>query len=232
MRTSFLKLKNILVLSVMFTLFSVLINKANADINTSLCLRDCKMEYNFFKKYSREGSSIANLALSIMNYRGQGTEVNVSAGNQYLVKSARAGEPAVQYQLGYFLMEGTFMPQDLNAALGWFKKSSRYHILDSQQKVAELTHRVAIYEAPTMTPGEGGSFFIKGDLAKRDDNQLITIKMQQAEEVPVDMERITIVASFSWSDVLAAAKQQTCNTCNQEHISKAIMPIIRFKNKT
>jgi len=80
---------------IIFTL-GVLISSTQskaASNDTSLCLRDCKMELQFFRRYAQQGSSIAKLALAIMNYRGQGKYINISAGNSYLIKAARAGEP-------------------------------------------------------------------------------------------------------------------------------------------
>jgi len=207
---------------------------ANATVmNTDLCLRDCKMELQFFRRYAQQGSSIAKLALAIMNYRGQGKKIDIDAGNSYLVKAARAGEPVAQYQLGYFLMHGIYMKKDLRRSLSWFKKSSRYNILDSQELVARLTETLNEYEAPTMTLAQASSHFIVGDLVDKTDISTSAAKKAIYHESSAPIaDRITITAAFNWADVLDAAQRQTCNnpSCKTTFMRKALIPRIILKN--
>jgi len=215
-------------------IFATSFTVSAAVMNTDLCLSDCKMELQFFHRYAQQGSSIAKLALAIMNYRGQGKNKDINAGNSYLVKAARAGEPVAQYQLAYFLMNGIYMNKDLHKALSWFKKSSRYNILDSQDRIAILTEKLNEYEAPTMTLEQASSYFIVGDLAdKKDDNSSAMKKTKYHESSTTIADRITITASFNWADVLDAAQRQTCNnpSCKKFMMRKALIPRIILKEE-
>lgn len=209
------------------------IPQSHASSNTNLCLRDCKMELQFFKRYAREGSSIAYLALAIMNYRGQGKPVDISLANRQLRRSAQQGEPAAQYQLGYFLMHGVYMKKNEAKAINWFKKAARYDTLDSHKMVSYLTNKLNQYNSDVFSLEKAGSNLIKSDLAL----QLLKLNHQEnppienVEYIPVD-EVITIEANFKWADVLAAAKQQTCNqpTCKRTPINSALVPRIVLNN--
>jgi TPR repeat protein len=191
------------------------------------------MELQFFKRYAREGSSIAYLALAIMNYRGQGKPVNISLANRQLRRSAQQGEPAAQYQLGYFLMHGVYMKKNEAKAINWFKKAARYDTLDSHKMVSYLTKKLNQYNSDVYSLEKAGSNLIKSDLAL----QLLKLNHQEnppienVEYIPVD-EVITIEANFKWADVLAAAKQQTCNqpTCKRTPINSALVPRIVLNN--
>ena len=96
---------------------------AKEATNNSYCRSDCKYEFSFFKKYSRKGSTFADLAVSIMYYNGTGTKINIKKGYQHLLRAARYGEQGAQFQLGYFLMHGMYMKRDLIRALKWLKKA-------------------------------------------------------------------------------------------------------------
>jgi TPR repeat protein len=168
--------------------------------DTMWCERDCKYEYIFFKRFAEDGSSLANLALSIMNYRGHGREVDINAGNRFLFKAARAEEPAAMYQLGYFLLYGLYMEQDFERALIWLKRARANKIGNAAELVAMLEN--------TMTDQTSD----KSKMIM----EVLTQPTEPAEKLHGHgsandgVERISVVQSFSWDHTLTIAKQQTC----------------------
>lgn len=222
-------MKNLLIFAIFVSLFAPMSYATN---QSELCLRDCKMEYQFFKRYAREGSSIAYLALAIMNYRGSAKDINIPTANRQLMRSAQAGEPAAQYQLGYFLLHGIYMPKDEKRALNWFKKSARYNVLDSHKQVAALTTKLAQYDLDVYSLQTVANNLIVSDLALEEEasDSIDQPSVSAPSTVKID-ELITITANFTWADVLNAARQQTCNqsTCKTKPIVKALMPRIVLK---
>jgi len=226
-------MKFILPLIAVIFIFTCTSVTASQQTNTDLCNNDCKMEYQFFNRYAREGSSIAYLSMAIMNYRGHGRDININLANKLLTRAARNGEPAAQYQLGYFLMHGMYMPQDKQKALCWFKKSARYNLLDSHDQLATLTKELALYNSNVHSLQSIGNNLIVSNLDNRfDEKNKIQFNEANKSGFNVD-EIISINANFKWTDVLDAAKQQTCNhpSCKSRTITKALVPRIIAKVK-
>jgi len=196
-------------------------NKATAVVNTDYCERDCSMEYQFFLKYSRQGSSIADMSLALMNYLGHGRDVNIALANRLLKRAAKANLPAAMYQLGYFLMYGMHMEQDEEKALSWFKKAARAGVIDGKTKVALLQKRIS----------SGSKTMLSAQSSLLNDNN----KNTSTQESATSMEIITVVAYFYWSHLLYTAEKQTCthaSCANQKsYQSHAIFPIIKLKGE-
>ena len=186
------------------------------------CERDCSYEYHFFKRFAGQGSSLANLSLAIMNYRGHGREIDVEAGNSYLFKAARAEEPLAMYQVGYFLLYGLYVKQDIERSLTWFKKASQHNIFNSGQMVRLL---------------EG---YLSGEKTEQV-KQIAKILEQPAlsadsltgykENEKGDIERISVVLGFTWEQALEVARQQTCKTNCDTLWGYMLYPRIRVVNE-
>ena len=170
------------------------------QVDTSLCKSDCKMEFNFFRKYSKQGATLADLALSVMYHKGQGTKVNHKMGNRYLKRAAKSGEPGAQYQLGYFLQHGIFMERDLKRAEYWMTKASAWNLRDARARLAVIReqreHETSAAESVAST-------------SAKSQKQALTTYSPPKEE---DLEVIKISFKFDYRAVLEAARSQTCNT--------------------
>ncbi|TWX47182.1 tetratricopeptide repeat protein [Colwellia hornerae] len=196
---------------------------ANAEsaINYSYCERDCKMEYNFFKTYARQGSSLANLSMAIMNYRGHGREINIPLANKLLIRAARDREPAAMYQLAYNMMYGLHMEQDLEQALVWFKKTERFNVLNTKRNVNLLT-----------------LFLDEEQVEKRSSMKAVFSKVSQAKEDILfkqendgDIEHIAVTHQFYWDYILYNAELQTCTVNCLSMSFNTLVPLIHVVNE-
>ena len=201
---------------------------ANATVDeigkeaTAWCERDCSNEYHFFKRFAGQGSSLANLSLAIMNYRGHGREIDIEAGNRFLYKAAKANEPLAMYQFGYFLLYGLYVEQDIERALGWFKKASQHNIANAKQMVNLVERYLAGEQSAQL-------------------KQVKAILAQQAQASPSmtgyqenqngDIERISVVHGFTWEQALIIAKQQTCKINCDVQWGFMLYPRIRALNE-
>ena len=209
-------MKNIALLLV-FLFISILTTQplqasSNAKIE-QLCAIDCKSEFMFFRRYAEQGSSLAELSLAIMYLRGQGTEVNIPVGKRFLMRAAKAGEPGAQYQLGYLLMYGIYMPQDIEKSLGWFKRAVKSKVPGAQQKVNSIENMLD-------TKGIKG---VNEHYAK----QLLT--SPEGSDSEQHIEVITVTFEANYKHILEAARAQTCNSDNYScHLkwNSVIAPII------
>jgi TPR repeat protein len=164
------------------------------------CETDCKMEFKFFRQYAKEGSSLANLMLAIMYYQGKGTDVDSDVGTRYLLKAARAGEPGAQYQLGYFLMHGVYMQRDLERALVWLKRAEKNNKKGATEQITRINQWQSSGDVPASKAQArvvDASDNKSGERARDADGELVEV--------------VTVWGSFSYSQVLEAAKDQTCN---------------------
>lgn len=194
---------------------------ADIDNKTDLCKRDCKMEYNLFRTYAKQGSSIANFSMAMMNYKGHGRDVNIPLANRQLLQAARAEEPIAMFQVGYFLMYGIYMEQDIEQALKWMIKANRVKVLDANERVKFLKYIITVE-------------------SKKEDLIIHFNELYQGKKVEdklsiqsldPNVEYITIVSDFVWSYVLDIAEQQTCNTsrCILPNLF-TVIPRIRVEN--
>jgi hypothetical protein len=165
-----------------------------------LCLNDCKSEFMFFRRYAKQGSTLADLSLAIMFLRGQGTEVNIPAGKRHLIRAAKAGEPGAQYQLGYLLMYGIYMPQNIERSLNWFKRAVKSKVPGAQAKVNTIENML----------DKSGLKNTKNHFIKE-----IDVTPSAPEELSY-IEVITVNFSASYSHILEAARAQT-QSCNILH---------------
>lgn len=209
--------------------------KPAAESKPALCESDCKMEKQFFRRYAREGASIANHALAIMAYQGLGSEQDIEAGNRYLLKAARAGEPIAQYQLAYQYMNGLFIERDFEQAEFWFNKAARNQILDSQQRLQILTlHNRSLSvmnnEKSQVSSPESAQF-IQGGVAKG--IQSVKTSFSSASQqpdllsIPVD-EVVSVTTGMSLAGLLHAAKMQTCTheSCDMDLVETLIPRVV------
>ncbi len=194
---------------------------ASINENTKFCERDCRMEYNFFKKYAREGSSLANLSMAIMNYQGHGRLKNIELANKQLIRAARAAEPAALYQLAYNLMFGLYIEQDLNKALLWFKRADKHGVKHSKKYIDLLNDFLTI----------------KNEKIKSSMKNILSENMNPEERVVTisenseSMERITITLQFYWSYILYNSRLQTCYVNCTIGSSHTRIPTIHVKNE-
>lgn len=193
------------------------------DNRTSFCKRDCTMEYNFFRKYSQQGSSLATYSMAIMNFKGHGREKNIPLANRQLLKAARYGEPAAMYQLAYNYLYGLHRKRDLEKAHLWFSRLDKFKTLDSKRFSTLLNRILSNEHTNTYTSVE--SVF----------NKIKVIEVEQpifhVKESSTNIERITISLEFSWSFVLYNAKLQTCYINCTVGASHALIPLIRVVNE-
>lgn len=177
-----------------------------------LCESNCKNEFNFFRKYAEQGSSLASLSLAIMYYRGQGTDVNVQTATRHLYKAARAGEPGAQYQLGYFFEHGLYLNQDLVKARNWYKQAGRKNTLDAKEKVRQLNQ---VLENNTTT----------APTRQTSKNAVKTPAIVDHKTI----EKITVVMHADYRQILKAAKAQTCNANCEPYWNSILAPLIKLK---
>jgi len=206
--------KSIVFILIGLTASIALVNNTNATSLEQLCESDCKSEFNFFRKYAQQGSSLADFSLAIMYYRGQGTKVNVEAATRYLYKAAKAGEPGAQYQLGYFLMHGLYLKQDLTRARKWFKRAARKNTLDAKIKMTEID---AMVQPKTNSASQESAL-----------PESQPVAMQSVDQDKV--ERITVVMYADYRQILKAAKAQTCNASCDPYWSNLLAPLITLKS--
>jgi hypothetical protein len=182
-----------------FLLFTTLPSQATSnDMIQGLCSIDCKSEFQFFKRYAKQGSSLADLSLAVMYFRGQGTEVNIPVGKRYLERAAKAGEPGAEYQLGYLLMHGIYMPQDIERSLNWFKRAVKYKVPGAKKKVATIERILS----------KDGLIKEKYQYKK----QVIDRTPKTEKYNTQNIEVITVTFTASYKHILEAARAQTCNT--------------------
>jgi hypothetical protein len=189
--------------------------------NTNFCERDCSMEYNFFKKYAREGSSLANLSMAIMNYQGHGRSKNIELANKQLIRAARAAEPAALYQLAYNLMFGLYIEQDLNKSLIWFKRADKHGVENSKKYIGLLNDFLKI-------KNEEIKLSMKSILIENVNPAERIVNIKDKDE---SIERISVTQQFYWSFVLYNSELQTCNVNCIMGSSHTMIPIIHVMNE-
>ena len=210
-----------------FTLLAFLIcitpikSIASNDLNTDFCERDCRMEYNFFKTYARDGSPLANFSMAIMNYRGHGRDKNITLANQQLIRSARSAEPVAMYQVAYNSMFGIYLEKDFERALLWFKRANKHDVLNSSKFVTLLKRLLKIEDAK-MNSSIHTLLSENIDVAER----VVKVKNETTS-----VERITVTADFYWSNIVYHAGLQTCNINCSIGSSHALLPVIYVTNE-
>jgi len=183
------------------------------------------MEYNLFRTYAKKGSSIANFSMAMMNYKGHGREVNIQLANRQLLQAARAEEPIAMYQVGYFLMYGIYMEQDIKKALNWMIKASRFKVLDANERVKFLKHIVTKKNKNGVNKDDFSIYF-----NKLNKEEVVEDKLS-IQSLDPTIEHISIVSEFVWSYVLYIAEQQTCNTTSCVPPNRfTVIPRLRVKN--
>jgi len=197
-----------------FTFFTLLfLQPVNAETSlTQFCKSDCKTEYNFLRKYSEQGSSLADFAMAIMLYQGEGVEKNITKANRHLMRAAKKGEPGAQYQLAFFYEHGLFKPQNIKQARKWYYLAGRQHTLDAKEKVKQL---------------DG---YIKSDAYKASETKT---EAQNESSIVIDMEkieRISISFQADYRQILKAAKIQTCNANCEPYWDSILAPILKLKS--
>ena len=204
-------------------LFCLLPSKSYAKKgeNTNFCERDCVMEYNFFKKYARKGSSLGNLSMAIMNYQAHGRSKNIELANKQLIRAARAAEPAALYQLAYNLMFGLYMKQDLEKSLVWFKRADKHGVVGSIKYIGLLNSFLKIKNEKIKSSME----------SILSDNVNTKERIVTLQENSQSMERISVSYQFSWSLVLYHSELQTCNVNCLMSSSNTMFPIMRVVNE-
>ncbi|MGB0835682.1 MAG: tetratricopeptide repeat protein [Psychrobium sp.] len=208
------------IISVLIVLASVFASSSVGAMSesklTSLCESDCTTEYQFFRKYTEQGSSLAEFAMAIMLYQGIGVEQNIEKANRHLARAARKGEPGAQYQLGYFYEHGLFKAKNLKSARKWYYLASRKNTLDAKDKVARLDEILESKES-----NRGNSKLIE-------ESELSGISAKASSSVTVK-ERITVVMQADYRQILKAAKIQTCNANCDPYWTNVLAPILKLK---
>jgi hypothetical protein len=194
---------------------------ASENENTHFCERDCSMEYNFFRKYARQGSSLANLSMAIMNYQGHGRDQNINLANKQLISAARAGEPAAMYQLAYNLMFGVYITQNLEKSLVWFKKANKNAVVNSSKFITLLNNLLQIENEKTKSS-------MKNMLSENMNTEERSVTIQESNE---SIERISVTQQFYWSFLLYNAKLQTCYINCTIGSSHTMIPVIHVINE-
>lgn len=208
------------IISILIVLASVFASSSVGAMSepklTSLCESDCTTEYQFFRKYTEQGSSLAEFAMAIMLYQGIGVEQNIEKANRHLARAARKGEPGAQYQLGYFYEHGLFKAKNLNSARKWYYLASRKNTLDAKDKVARLDKIFESQESNRVNSKLIEAPELSGISAKASSS--VTVK-----------ERITVVMQADYRQILKAAKIQTCNANCDPYWTNVLAPILKLK---
>lgn len=194
---------------------------ASQDENTHFCKSDCTMEYNLFKKYARKGSALANLSMAIMNYQGQGRAKNFKLAKKQLISAARAGEPAAMHQLGYNLLFGLYIKQDIEKSLIWFQRAFKQGVENSEKYIIVINDFLKIENEKTKST-------LKNVLSENKKTQERNVTLQDSND---SIEHISVTFRFDWSFVLHDAEQQTCHMNCNLGFSHTLFPIIHLINE-
>jgi len=179
------------------------------------------MEYNLFKTYARQGSSLANLSMALMNYLGHGRSKNFDLANKLLTRAARAGEPAAMYQLAYNLMFGVYIVQDLEKSLIWFKKANKSGVINSNRFITLLNRTLNIKNEKTKSS-------MKNILSENVDAEQRIVTSKKDKD---SIERITVIQQFFWSFILYNAELQACYGHCIPGSSHTMIPVIHVTNE-
>lgn len=191
---------------------------ASNDDTMRYCNSDCASELQFFKKFAREGSSLAHHALSTMYLLGMATDKNVKVGLRHLNKAVKANEPAAVYQKAYFYHRGIFLEQDTEKALLWYKKATRLKVQGAAEKYALLLSEVESSKASKMTSETTQIKLPKPSMQDAFDEQ---------GNFDEKVETITISAGLSYKQVLYVAENQVCNiNCELIASNSVAVPMI------
>ena len=124
---------------------------ATQDDKLRFCDSDCTSEFQFFRKFSREGSSLAHHSLSTMYLLGMATDKNVKVGLRHLNKAVKANEPAAIFQKAYFYHRGIFLEQNTDKALLLYEKAKRLRVKGATEKLSLLLSEVKAAKNPKKT---------------------------------------------------------------------------------
>lgn len=100
--------------------------------------RDFAVAFDVFDSLSRQGDNRATFYLSLLYAKGLGVVKNPDYGLELLRRSAEAGEPLAQYNLGNrYIKEGTgdFAPEQ---AAAWWKKAADQGLVPAQHNLGSL----------------------------------------------------------------------------------------------
>jgi hypothetical protein len=195
---------------------------ASSENNTNFCERDCSMEYKFFKKYAKNGSSLANFSLAIMNYKGHGRESDIELGNKQLLRAAKKNEPAAMYQLAYNLLYGLYGEQNIEKSYLWFKKAKKSGIVGANHYISVLD----IASGRNEDDSKHQMIKLLKEVAATKQDTILS------SDSTDPTEHITVIGRFNWSFVLYNAKRQACSSENCEEPSTfSFLPVIRIVNE-
>lgn len=205
----------------LFTFLCTFYSPITVAVNTSFCATDCKYEFNMFRTYARQGSSLAKLNLGIMYIQGKGTERNIESGIRYISNAAQDKEPAAAYQLGYMYLFGMYVKQDIERAKVLLKKAQVRGVVDAGKylKFIEQSERGV---SQTVNMNKDHDIEKKKELAKE-------IKKAEQRAREGDMEVIVVDGRYDYTTLVEAAKAQACTekSCGPKwHF--VLMPIIKL----
>ncbi len=183
------------------------------------CETDCTMEFNFFRRYADNGSSMAHLMLAIMYYKGKGTDINIEAGSRHLYRAAEKKEPAAMFQLGYLLMHGIFMEKDLERAEHWLKKAEKFNQVGAKAQLAILERKQGKRSKQIQIGKEAKSFYT--DYSDQQVNDALNTADTELCEAVSQRKVFEIIALFDEKEVESTAemaeKALSWNMANWKH---------------
>lgn len=201
--------------------FSLLISPVADANNTSFCASDCSYEIRMFRKYTKQGSSLAELSLGIMYLQGKGTERNIESGVRHITRAAQDGEPAAIYQLGYMYLFGMFVEQDVEKAKLILKRAKNKGVL-SARKYLELIDK--------NEKGELSSITLEAYRENEKKEELVSaVNDAKRRALAGDIEVIVVDGGFDYRQVVEAADSQVCRekSCGPGW-SFVLMPMVKL----
>ncbi|NQZ08759.1 MAG: sel1 repeat family protein [Algicola sp.] len=209
----------ILMLAVFGLLLSLPATASDKQHKNYFCQTDCTMEFNFFRRYAENGSSMAHLMLAIMYYRGKGTDINIEAGSRHLYRAAEKKEPAAMFQLGYLLMHGVYMEKDLERAKRWLQKAEKFNQVGAKAQLAVLERMQGKYSKQIQISKTAKSFY--ADYNDQQVNEALSTAKTELCEAASQRKVFEIIALFDEKDVQSTAemaeKAVSWNMANWQH---------------
>lgn len=207
--------------ALLFIFLCMLYSPITIADNTSFCASDCSYEIRMFRKYTKQGSSLAELSLGIMYLQGKGTERNIESGIRHITRAAQENEPAAVYQLGYMYLFGMFVEQDVDRAKLLLKKARNRGVL-SARKYLELIDK--------NENGELSSITLEAHRENEKKEELISaVRDAKRRALAGDIEVIVVDGGFDYSQVVEAADSQVCRekSCGPGW-SFVLMPMVKL----
>jgi TPR repeat protein len=152
---------------------------------TEVCDGNCKKEINVFKRYIKQDSPLAHMAMGHVYIMGNGVEVDTDKGLRYIKKAAKMEFGPAAFQLGYFYYHGMYVEQDFSLARRWLSKAAKKGIHNAEKLMVKLD-------------GPDAEDNIKAELAETARQKKAARERQKDDQI----ERVVVHANNTYAEVI------------------------------